>query len=297
MIDTFRDIPELSIDATRLRWLAQRYLMAIRGQTTDLSRRKYAQKIEHFLAWADRQDNITEQNMADFAHHLRGSGLKKTTQADVIKRCRQMFTWAHRTGVAQIDFAIWLPKLRAAKPIFEPVAPADVEALLAVCTGALHAQRNQAFIALLAGAGLRLAEACALTRKDVIVYEDGTGILLVREGKGTKSRTVAFNLRWCAYLKAWLDTIPSDGPVFPSQKGGYLTTSGAHNEFKKITAKAGLALSCHSLRRFFATQWCINHPGRLKELQLQMGHADPGTTLGYVATSTEDIRALLRGTD
>ena len=231
--------------------------------------------------------------MADFAVYLAKGHLKIQTQADVIERVGQMFRWAHRTGIAKQDYSLWLPVINAPKPIFAPVSVDDVQSLLAACTQTRYAARNQAMIAVMAGAGLRLEETVSLNVQDIAFYADNSAGISVLSGKGSKSRVVALPATYGGCVRFWIDHLDTDGPVFTSQKGIRLTARGAHNEFKKLAEKAGLNLSCHDMRRHYATQWIINHPGRYVELQQQMGHSDFSTTTGYIWLTADHVKSLL----
>ncbi len=296
MIDSF-DVPpdEAFIDAQRLPRLLDLYLADIRGRVINISRKKYRQKIAHFIRWSNGYSVIARRDFADFTDYLAASSLKSTTQADVIKRVSQMFTWAHRASVAKLDYSLWLPSINAPKTIFNPVSPGDVQAMLTACLFTRYADRNRAMIAVMAGAGLRLEETVALDTGDLHFDATGAGSLVVRRGKGSKSRVVAFKATYGAHLRYWLDQLVANRPLLNSQKGDRLTTSGAYNEFKRIAAKAGLSLSCHDMRRHYATQWIIEHPGRYVELQKMMGHSDFSTTANYIWLTQNHIESLVNG--
>lgn len=295
MLDSFT-VPDesISLDASRLPWLVDRYLSSIRGRVAAETCKKYRQKINHFLRWASDYTEITQETMVDFASYLAGTRLKITTQSDVVRRVGQLFSWAHRRNVAKLDYSLWLPVVRAPDPVFAAISQAQVQKLLDVCGLMRHGLRNQAFVALLASTGLRLSEAVALTVRDIEFDAGGGGCVTVRHGKGSKSRKVVFARRYEKYLRALIANLGHDASVFDSQKGVRLTASGAHKEVNLAAELAGLTLSCHDLRRYFATQWIKDHPGRIVELQMQMGHSNISTTMRYVWLGGEHIKQLVQ---
>ena len=187
MLDSF-SIPDesTSLDASRLPWLTDMYLSAIRGKANPQSRLKYRQKINHFLRWSAKYVELRQSDMADFASYLAESNLKLSTQSEVVMRVAQLFIWAYRRKVAQQDYSLWLPTIKAPAPLFAPVSLDDVDALLLACLCTRYAARNQCMVAIMAGAGLRLEETVALNVQDV--SHDGEFYSIqVRNGKGTKS--------------------------------------------------------------------------------------------------------------
>jgi len=79
-------------------------------------------------------------------------------------------------------------------------------------TTATEARRNKAILALLNGAGIRLAELVALNVEDIVLRER-SGHVVVRSGKSGKWRTVPLNSEVRKALDEWLNVRPrSDCP-------------------------------------------------------------------------------------
>jgi len=87
-----------------------------------------------------------------------------------------------------------------------------------------------------------------------------------------------------AYLQ-WRRRFPYRGPLafpFSRQRGWQLV--------EKLGRRAGIkGLHPHSLRHLLATAW-VNKGLDLKKLQILLGHANIGTTMGYVDSSFEQLR-------
>jgi integrase len=112
--------------------------------------------------------------------------------------------------------------------------------------------RNAALLRLAYGAGLRIAELCALAWRDLAPRDDAGQITLF--GKGGKTRVVLLPASvWCTLMPLHGEAGPDD-PVFRSAKGGHLVPSAAHRVVKQAAARAGLpgAVSAHWLRHAHA---------------------------------------------
>lgn len=178
----------------------------------------------------------------------------------------------------------------------------EVRALLDVCRdGTPLGVRDAALLALAYGTGLRRAEIVAL---DVGDYRTETGELLVRRGKGAKSRTVYVAGGAQRALDAWLllrEATPGgdekageigaqkagENPLFlPYNKGGRLVHRRLHAQtvrdlLEKRVRQAGLdALSPHDLRRSFISE-LLEAGADLSVVQQLAGHASVATTTRY----------------
>lgn len=232
--------------------------------------------------------------MDDFKKYLADSSLKITTQKEVGMRVGQMFRWAKNNGYAQANYAVWLPIIKAPDTIFKPVSPAEIQTLLSACANIRYTERAQAMIAVMAGAGLRLNEMASLNVDDISFDGDNVGSINIRSGKGGKSRISALTPGFSSYVQQWVSKLKT-GPFLTSTRKERLQSPSAYVEFVKIANHAGLShVTPHDMRRYFATQWIIRHPGRLIELQKLLGHSDPATTSHYIWLTPEYMKAILR---
>lgn len=162
----------------------------------------------------------------------------------------------------------------------------EVRALLEVCRdGTPLGVRDAALLALAYGTGLRRAEIVALDFGD---FNAETGELLVRCGKGAKSRTAYVAGGALAALEAWLEVRGEcDGPLlYPYNKGGCmaarrLSAQTVRDLLGKRVKQAGLqALSPHDLRRSFISE-LLEAGADLSVVQQLAGHASVATTTRY----------------
>lgn len=191
----------------------------------------------------------------------------------------------------------------------------QAEALLrAPGVGTLAGLRDTALIAVLLCTGIREGEAAALEVGDLRQRVSGELCLLVREGKGGKTRAVPWGeLSWALVIvDAWLKVAGIEaGAVFRSlRRGGHvqaraLTTRAIElimTRYPIVIEGDKRAVRPHDLRRTYAARQ-YEAGMDLNALRQNLGHSDVKTTLGYIgaldttqrrgqAVYTFDLKAL-----
>jgi len=157
--------------------------------------------------------------------------------------------------------------------------------------------RDAAVMALLYGAGLRIAEALSLTRGEF--PEPGRGDVITVTGKGGKRRMapvlpqvvalVAEYAALCPYA------LPADGPLFVGAKGGPLSPRIIQLAMARLRGGLGLpdTATPHALRHSFATH-LLARGGDLRAIQELLGHASLATTQIYTQVDADQLLAVYR---
>ena len=163
----------------------------------------------------------------------------------------------------------------------------EIAALLKVCqndstpTGV----RDAALIAILRGSGVRRRELVNLDYSD---FEESTGALEVREGKGGKDRTVYLSSQASRVVLNWLK-LRGDAPgalLCPVSKGKRviirrITSQAVLFILQKRGEEAGVAdFSTHDFRRTFISD-LLDAGVDLVTVQRLAGHSDPSTSSRY----------------
>lgn len=155
------------------------------------------------------------------------------------------------------------------------------------------AARDVAVLALCYGAGLRIAEALALTKGDL----DGDGLRVT--GKGGKTRLVPLieSVRACleSYLTLCPFTLWPDDKLFRGVRGGVLSPRLIQLRMGQLRSALGLppGATPHALRHSFATH-LLGRGGDLRTIQELLGHASLSTTQIYTAVDTDRLLASYR---
>jgi len=283
--------------------------------------RGYAIGVATFQTWFEQATGqplapalITPLDVRAFKAHLQAQGLKPNSINHYLAGVRAFCAWALATGraehnpVSDIQLAAqapqapqWLTRpeqyallrtVEQAVQLGELRAQGD-----ATAPGAIWPKRDRALVRLLLAAGLRLAEAAALTLGDVEI-KPRSGSVTVQHGKGDKRRVVPLNADARAALSAWLAVRPtSEAPaLFLSQKGGALSARALAQRIEELGAQAGIdGLHPHRLRHSCAKNLVDQGVG-LEKVALLLGHSRLETTRLYTMPSEHDLQAAVETT-
>ena len=171
------------------------------------------------------------------------------------------------------------------------------ERLRGITEGGPKAIRDAAILETLLGTGLRVSELCALVLGDLFL-EAGSTHVLVRRGKGGKTRLVAISDRLAAYLHefvAWKSTagdpVEPSSPLFLSERRGALTRSAVHRVWKAALERSGLPTTwgVHATRHSYAVE-VYRKTRDLRLTQRLLGHSSPVVTTVYANLLDDDVR-------
>jgi site-specific recombinase XerD len=176
------------------------------------------------------------------------------------------------------------------------------QAVLDIDRNQVTAVREWMAIDLITCTGLRVAEAANVRCGDIRAGY-GESALFVRDGKGSKSRTVQVPDSLKKHLKqfvAWKasrnEPTGQDDYLFIGQRGPW-TAQAVQQLTKKYLKALGLyenEKSVHALRHSYAVEF-YRQERDLRALQKQLGHSSVQTTQIYADVMAEDIQAQIKG--
>jgi integrase/recombinase XerC len=264
----------------------------------------YALNLRQMITWlAERHDRapalsdlaaLDLKSVRAFLAHRRRMGLENRSMARALSAQRSFFRWLEETGALRNrTFArIQSPRIPHSLP-----KPLTIERAAAVVDGGMAAEldwiaaRDTAVLLLLYGAGLRVAEALSLTRRQAPL--PGTDVLMIT-GKGGRQRLVPILPFTQAAIARYLDLcpFPLDGnePVFRGAKGGPLNPRIIRLAMERLRATLGLPETAtpHALRHSFATH-LLSSGADLRQIQELLGHASLSTTQIYTEVDRERL--------
>ena len=154
-------------------------------------------------------------------------------------------------------------------------------------------QRDASLVLFLLNTGLRLNEAISVRLEDIHIT-DRKGAVWVRQGKGSKQRTIPLNQDARKALQSWLDFRPQGRTDYlwttieddPDQS---LSGRSVQRALTRIGKQAGLPdLTSHMLRHSFAKNLTHSGVGSEKVAAL-LGHSSLNTTRIYVTPNEVDL--------
>jgi site-specific recombinase XerD len=167
---------------------------------------------------------------------------------------------------------------------------------------ALTSPKYRAIAMVMYGAGLRIAEACALEVGDI---DAARGVIHVRHGKGDKPRDVILSPKLLGVLRAyWKQERPALPYLFVAKGTSRpLRPESVRTALKRARAEAGLAkVTAHAFRHSFATH-LLEAGTDIRVIQQLLGHRNLSTTAGYtrvahalLAKTTSPLDRLLERT-
>ncbi len=180
-------------------------------------------------------------------------------------------------------------------PLIAPVTPARRLSDRELSRHRDFRLRDAALLELLYGTGLRVSEVCALVLGDVDRQRYDTPMLLVRHGKGDKSREVPLGGAADRALAAYLATrrgAGADEPMFTNRDGTALSTRSVQRMVRRWSTQGGVAARAtpHSMRHSYATH-LLDAGVDLRSIQELLGHASLSTTQKYTAVDAEGLLA------
>ena len=137
------------------------------------------------------------------------------------------------------------------------VSDDDLKALLETCNGTTSADiRDRALLLVMASTGARRAEIATLRVSDVDL---DLGAVLIRNGKGGRSRTAFLDTRSRRALIKWIihADIGGHDPLWRSQRGNALNGDGIKQVIKRRSRRAGIHVTAHQFRRRLAAKWLL----------------------------------------
>lgn len=176
-----------------------------------------------------------------------------------------------------LHFAEPIPILCAKRHQKLPVvlSRSEIERILHATLNAKH----QLAIALAYGAGLRVSEVVDLRVCDVDLEQS---LLHIKQAKGNKDRITVLPEKLIPTFEKILSNESGQAYVFPSERGGKLTTATLQKVFRSSLAKAQIRKEAtfHSLRHSFATH-LIEQGTDIRYVQELLGHHSIRTTQRY----------------
>ncbi len=291
--------------------------LADTGHAAPTSRR-YVPAVRAFLVWfADENHEpftparLTPIDLTGYTQRIQQTAKASTVNVHVCA-LRSFCAWLTDNGYVERNPALRLKAIGMPEPLApKSLKPVHVNALLREAQQTRYAARDYALIQLMVQTGIRIGECAALLVGDVQLGER-QGQMIIRTGKGNKTRTVPLNASARQALAEYLGPLwkvesnvkavatawakqSTTSPLWRSQKGGALSSRAIGEVIEglvEVCFQRNLVPSDttpHTLRHTFATNYLKDHPGDLVGLAALLGHSSLETTHIYVQPSADDL--------
>jgi integrase len=262
----------------------------------------YRHAIDDLLSWGEFEDRagelFEERTIVDYLDEYRGRcNPAPATYHRRFLLLRRFMRWvSHRNGMPDPFLELqapprprgesdWLTREEFAKLLHAAANPPRRTPGLA--------ERDQLVLLTLAMTGLRRSELIALNWGDVVL--DGPRpSLLVRRGKGGKTRRQPLPGQLAARLGRWLSAHPAGAldPVFCGLAGARLQPTILAGIIRRTSGRAGISkhVTAHTLRHTAAT-WLRQATGDTRLVAEYLGHSDLSTVSRYAHVASEELHA------
>jgi integrase/recombinase XerC len=246
--------------------------------------------------------NILPADLRGFMARRRAEGVEGRSLLRALAALRSLARYLEREGAGRASAFSAIRAPRSARSLPKPLGIADAKAMTNTQIRDGEARdpwilaRDAAVLALLYGAGLRIAEALSIRRQDAPIGAIET-VTIVGKGRKTRSAPViaAVRVEIENYLKLCPYALKPEGPLFVGAKGGPLSPRIIQLTVERLRGALGLPDSAtpHALRHSFATH-LLGRGGDLRTIQELLGHASLSTTQIYTAVDSARLMEAYR---
>lgn len=249
----------------------------------------HRKKLERFFNFVGKP--YTDVGVYDVRYYLgteKERGLKNSTIEHTRTVISGFFSWLTMEEEIPKNPCASIKPIKVPKEDRHAFNAVELDALRHTC----NTPRERALIEVLVSSGVRAAELCNLTLRDV---NFDSMELYVRQGKGGKDRTTYISDVAKMHLQMYIKQRKETGDVlFYSKKHSKLSVSGIEDIVKRIGKRAGVTnVHPHRFRRTLATR-LVASGMPIQEVQRILGHTDISTTMRYVCMDDQKVKYSYR---
>lgn len=243
--------------------------------------RTYLYALRNF--YKDLNKEIIEATTMDCRIYLakRQSKVSLSTIDNERHALSSFYMWCVKDGILEKNPVANISAIKFPDKIENKFEDVEVDELQKKCKDV----RERAIVELLLATGLRADELLSLNRDDVLWEKKQ---IIVKDGKGSKSRVVFFNQMARKYLAQYLESRKDSNVwLFQSRNSKRLSYNSLGDLIRNLGERAGVTNThCHRFRKTFATR-CYERGMSIRDIQLLLGHENLDTTQRYLCNGLE----------
>ena len=249
----------------------------------------YQHDLEQLLSYCQTKTITDWQTVQthDIRAHIanrRRQGLSAKSLQRELSAIRSFYRYLLKNQWVDNNPALYAKAPKAARKLPKVLDVDQVAGLLDAGTSSLLEIRDVAMFELFYSSGLRLAELAALNLQDIDFADKS---LIVRSGKGNKTRLLPIGSKAITALQTWLAqrnkmAAPSETAVFTARHGKRLGRRSIESRLEQWCLKKGIneKVHPHILRHCFASH-LLEASQDLSAVQELLGHSSLSTTQIY----------------
>lgn len=250
----------------------------------------YYLTIKNFFAEIHKPyDQITTNDIRVYLFNYKEKRKVKDSSLKSIRATlNSFFQW-----LTEEDYIAKNPVIRIAPIKFnyesrQPLTEIELERMRSSC----QTLREKALVDFMFSTGCRLSE---LTSMEITDVDFSQNEVMIRHGKGNKSRKSYLNAESVVSLRAYLASRKDDSPfLFTTVRNphGKLGNKSVEIEVTKIANRSGInrKVSPHIFRHTAATT-ALKHGMQVEEVQRFLGHSKIDTTLIYAKVNNDSVKS------
>lgn len=230
--------------------------------------------------WADLKQSDIRSHIAN--RHRQG--LSSTSLQRELSAIRSFYNFLLKKRLAESNPAQYIKAPKQARKLPKTLDVDQISGLLEAGANSALEIRDLAIFELFYSSGLRLSELAALNLADIDLADNS---LMVRSGKGGKSRILPIGSKAVTAINNWLElrqknAAVSDSAVFVSTRGTRLGQRSIELRLEQWCKNKGIAehIHPHMLRHSFASH-LLESSQDLRAVQELLGHSNISTTQIY----------------
>ena len=261
--------------------------------------KSYIQSVNGFLKWFDESKGVEftklhNENVREYTAYLKTVKQSKPKTVNVKLNALVKFNeFLVEEGVQPEMVIAKNNYVRVQSPYasLAKITQKDVEKFrqLILDSKSRDNKRNYTIVTIMAYSGLRISETLHLKMNDFTFVP---GKIIVKDGKGEKTRTVFMSDKIKDALKSWLKVREEKGIdseyLFVSNRNKPLDRTTVNKLFNEHAEQLGKEITPHDLRHFFCS-YAFECGLDVHEVANQAGHSDIQTTLLYLNPTKEEL--------
>lgn len=243
-----------------------------------------------FLAIQKAPEQVTANDIRVYLYmYQKERGISNRSLDKVRGTLSAFYKWVYSEGYIDKNPCIAITKIKYEKKPKTPCTQMDLEYLRRAC----KTLKQKAILEVLYSTGCRVGELVVLKKEDINWYDKSVHLF----GKGKKHRTSFLNAKAEVALREYLDS-RKDGKewLFVSDRSPHeqMHVCGIQKIMREISNRANSYtnknVTPHILRHTCATR-LVESNSNLISVQKILGHSNINTTMTYVHTTLDDVKA------